>query len=378
MPRMIELIRESAVPANIMRAAARGALALPPSEMIEILVHLTQNPVFAQQSQMTLAGWDETSALETASDPQSPAAVLDYFSRPENLRPRLLPALLNNSSVPESRLAEIAQGSSRETIPLLLASPRVQTTPGVLHALAANKRLEGRDADRVREMLAGLGEPGTPLVVDESVPYEVAHAAEIAAEEGKPFTLVTLTGDILGLGMEDFDVSPAATDDVVTLEVLPALAAKAIKSSDPAVQERVSTIHRIAKLTVGQRVQLAMKGSREERFILVRDGAKVVALAVLESPKLTESEVEFFAALRNVQEVVLRGIALKRRFIKQYCIVKVLANNPRTPLDVSLPLLNHLLLGDLRVLSSNKNVADTIRKLAAKLYNQKKTAAGIR
>ena len=378
MPRMIELIRESAVPANIMRAAARGALALPPSEMIEILVHLTQNPVFAQQSQMTLAGWDETSALETASDPQSPAAVLDYFSRPENLRPRLLPALINNSSVPESRLAEIAQGASRETIPLLLASPRVQTTPGVLHALAANKRLEGRDADRVREMLAGLGEPGTPLVVDESVPYEVAHAAEIAAEEGKPFTLVTLTGDILGLGMEDFDVSPAATDDVVTLEVLPALAAKAIKSSDPAVQERVSTIHRIAKLTVGQRVQLAMKGSREERFILVRDGAKVVALAVLESPKLTESEVEFFAALRNVQEVVLRGIALKRRFIKQYCIVKVLANNPRTPLDVSLPLLNHLLLGDLRVLSSNKNVADTIRKLAAKLYNQKKTAAGIR
>ena len=121
-----------------------------------------------------------------------------------------------------------------------------------------------------------------------------------------------------------------------------------------------------------------MKGSREERFILIRDGARVVALAVLESPKLTESEIEFFAALRNVHEVVLRTIAMKRKFVKMYGVVKALVNNPRTPLDVTLPLLNHLLLNDVRSLSTNKNVPDTIRKLAVKLYNQKKLAAGIR
>ena len=80
MPRMIELIRQSAVPANIMRAAARGALALPPAEMIEILVQLTANPVFAQESRMTLAGWDEASSLAAASDRHTPAAVLAYLS----------------------------------------------------------------------------------------------------------------------------------------------------------------------------------------------------------------------------------------------------------------------------------------------------------
>jgi hypothetical protein len=37
-----------------------------------------------------------------------------------------------------------------------------------------------------------------------------------------------------------------------------------------------------------------------------------------------------------------------------------------------------LLLNDVRSLSANKNVSDTIRKLALKLYNQKKIAAGIR
>ena len=379
MPHMIELIRQSAVPANIMRAAARGALALPPAEMIEILVQLTENPIFAEQAKMTLAGWDEVSALAAASDPVAPAPVLDYFSQPANLRPRLLPALLENQSVSESRLADIAHQASRETIPLMLASARVQATANVLHALAGNRNLDDHEAGRVRELLAHLGEEPQP-VHTETGTYELEHAAEIAAEEGNPFTLVTLTGDSLGLGFDEADPSPASGGKVATLEVLPALEAQAAAQGgeDGQAQRRLSTLFRLARLTVGERVQVAMKGSREERFILIRDGAKVVALAVLESPKLTESEIEFFAALRNVHEVVLRSIAMKRKFVKMYGVVKALVNNPRTPLDVTLPLLNHLLLNDVRSLSTNKNVPDTIRKMAVKLYNQKKVAAGIR
>src|SRR5580704_13484030 len=58
MPRMIDLIRSSAVPSGLMHSAARGGLAVPPREMIEILVHLaTENKVFAEQARMTLAGW---------------------------------------------------------------------------------------------------------------------------------------------------------------------------------------------------------------------------------------------------------------------------------------------------------------------------------
>jgi len=379
MARMIELIRESAVPDNILRAAARGALALPPAEMIEILVHLAKNPVFAQESHMTLAGWDEASSLAAASDPQASPAVLDYFSRPENLRPRLLPALLENPSVAEARVADIAHSASRDIIPILLASTRVQTTANLLHALAGNPCLEDREAQRVGEMLARLGEPGKPIQAQEAVAYEVAHAAEIAAEEGKPFTLVTLTGDILGLGLDNISAAPPTESAVATLEVLPALQAQAAQAAAaPVQQKRVSTLYRIAHLSVSERVQLAMKGSREERFILIRDGCKVVALAVLESPKLTENEVEVFASMRNVQEVVLRSITLKRRFMKAHAVVKALVNNPRTPLDVALTLLSHLLVNDLKALAANKNVPETIRKLATKLYNQKKVGAGIR
>jgi hypothetical protein len=136
-------------------------------------------------------------------------------------------------------------------------------------------------------------------------------------------------------------------------------------------EQRSTPFQRIARMTVGERVQLAMKGTKDERFILIRDGSKVVSAAVLESPKLTDSEVETFASMKNVQESVLRGIANKRKFVKLYPVIRSLVNNPRTPIDVALPFLNHLLLMDLRSLSINKNVGDLLRKMALRLFKDR-------
>ena len=113
MPKMIDMIRQSAVPANVMRSASKGALAVPPDEMIEILVHLTSNPVFSEDARMTLAGWDEAACLAVASNPQTPWQVLEYLVVPENRRPRLVPALMENPTVREARLVEMAQNGSR-------------------------------------------------------------------------------------------------------------------------------------------------------------------------------------------------------------------------------------------------------------------------
>jgi hypothetical protein len=107
-------------------------------------------------------------------------------------------------------------------------------------------------------------------------------------------------------------------------------------------------LQKIAKLDIRGRIQLAMKGSKEERSLLIRDGTKIVALAVLESPKVSDGEVERFATQKNVLEAVLRGIPMKRRFAKNYAVVRNLVFNPRTPLDLSLGLMKNLLVGDLR------------------------------
>src|SRR5208282_6487446 len=93
-------------------------------------------------ARMTLAGWDEKTSLAAAADPKTAREVLDYLIAPENLRPKLLPALLENPAVPDGELAKFAISASRESIDVMLQSSRVQSSTGVLNALRSNPYLK--------------------------------------------------------------------------------------------------------------------------------------------------------------------------------------------------------------------------------------------
>ncbi len=408
---MIDLIRASSVPANLMQAAARGALSVPAPDMIEILVYLANhNKIFGQQARMTLAGWDEKSLLAAAADPATPSDVLEYLVNPENLRPHLLPALLENPSVSVETLITLAATGTKEIATTLRSSPRAQHVPEVLSALASNSNISSTETAAIHQHLAATGfenpihqdavptDAAAPDEADEPLAaYLSEHAAAIAAEADKPFT------PIGGMYIEEQSVPDpcppsSAVQGTVPSEASPApeviisqssssvkaaapahatsgsgAAAKPAlkKKVAPAEQERGSALQKIARLDVKGRIQLAMKGSKEERSILVRDGTKLVALAVLDSPKISDGEVEKIAAQKNVLEAVLRQIPMKRRFMKNYIVVRNLVANPRTPLDVSLGLMKNLLVNDLRNLASNKDVSETVRKLATKMFKQK-------
>src|SRR5689334_7722788 len=148
MARTIDQIRASKLPSNMMQFAARGALQVPPAENIEILVYLAKNnKVFGELARMTLAGWDERASKEAAADPQTPREVLDYFISPDNLRPHLLPALLENPSVPESQIVKLAVSALRDTIEAMLRSPRVRSLNSVTEALRYNPYLKKEEAE---------------------------------------------------------------------------------------------------------------------------------------------------------------------------------------------------------------------------------------
>src|SRR5207253_2442129 len=99
---------------------------------------------------------------------------------------------------------------------------------------------------------------------------------------------------------------------------------------------RESTVQKVAALNVAQRMSLAMKGTREERAVLIRDPNKIVGVAVLSSPKLTESEVESIAKMANVSDEILRMIGFSRAWTKNYAVVHALVRNPKTPLAMSM------------------------------------------
>lgn len=184
--------------------------------------------------------------------------------------------------------------------------------------------------------------------------FEAENAAEIAAEQANVYELIG--GSLNDQG----HVNPHASDDELMAV-----------GTEEEKQERLSKLQIISRMTVAERVKLAVLGDKEDRMILVRDGSKVVNGAVLASPKISDQEVETIAAMKNVQENVLRTVARNRKFIKSYSVVKSLVNNPRCPLDISLSLIKNLLVADLKGLSMNKNVPETLKRLAAKQYQEK-------
>lgn len=415
MPRIIDQIRASKLPSNMMQFAARGALSVPPEENIEILVYLAKyNKIFGDVARMTLAGWDAKASLNAASDPKTPGQVLDYFV--ENLRPQLLPALLENPAVAQETLAKFAISASRESIETMLKSSRVRGSEAILDCLRSNPYLNKAESEEINKLISSASnknkdEGGSSIasvnhpevgnevgneneqvesaaddgggeVPDEAVSaYLSEHASEIAAEGEKPFQAIGGVLDLLGKdyfpvsstseGGGDTPAPVAPTNDAAAgAAAVPARAAPG-KKALPDVAKRDNTVQKINRLDIKGRIQLALKGNKEERSLLIRDGTKVVALAVLEAPKLSDGEVEKFASQKNVLESVLRAIPLKRRFMKNYGVVRNLVGNPRTPLDLGLGLMKHLLTQDLKNLSANKEVSETIRKLALKMYKQK-------
>jgi hypothetical protein len=145
----------------------------------------------------------------------------------------------------------------------------------------------------------------------------------------------------------------------------------AAKEAEPDPVKRETLLKQVAHMNVVQRLTLALKGNREARMILIKDPNKLVQRCVLQSPRLTDMEVESFAKMTNLSEEVFRVISLTRKFIKSYVIMKNLVNNPKTPLDISLHLLPRLNANDLKLLTTNKNIPDTLRSIAVKTQRQR-------
>ena len=131
-----------------------------------------------------------------------------------------------------------------------------------------------------------------------------------------------------------------------------------------ASEDTASVMQRLASMTIRDKIKAAMKGTREMRALLIRDPNKLVALSVLSSPKLTDSEVETFARMGSVTEDVLRTIAQRRAWVKNYGVVLGLVKNSKTPLAMTLTLLNRLNEADVRRLSKDRNVPDALRLAA--------------
>ncbi len=237
-----------------------------------------------------------------------------------------------------------------KAIPALFAyaGKHLADKPGVCDAMVQNKNCSAEHLVPIARHLSSLGI--TALMEDlERVSESPALAAALEHSSAITADQKHLLHELLGSAMDEAALAEAAAE------------------AEPDVAKRQTLLMRLAKMSVSERVQFAIKGGSEARRTLIRDSNKVVQRAVLQSPRLTDQEVEGFATMTSLTDEILRLIASNRKFRKNYAVVRNLLNNPKTPLDVSLHMLPMCNVMDLKKLTSNKNVPETLRTTATKL-----------
>jgi hypothetical protein len=293
-------------------AVCTGTMPLDPVDRAELLVLLAADadPKIKERSENALLSVPEQAFTAALAREDAPWQLVNYCAKNLSGKPGMADAIAMHPACTANELAPIAQ---------LLG---VNTVQGLLDNL---DRLSTH-ADQVEVLL---------------------ESASLTAEQRQQLTELT-----------------EGEADEATL-------AEAVQSVSHDMGERQSLLQRLSGMRVVQRVQLALKGGREERMALIRDSCKVVQRAVLQSSRLTDREVESFAAMANLSDEVLRLIANKRQFRKNYIVVRNLLNNPKTPVDVTMKMLPMIQPNDLKFLGMNKNIPEALRSAAAKLHRQK-------
>ena len=227
----------------------------------------------------------------------------------------------------------------------------------------------GTLAPRAHEQVALL-----VLLSDDADPENAATAnATLALLPADPLRAFLARGDVppqirdffAARGLEP-GAHPAAEADAPLLE-----SASSAPADETDETEEPEAAQVLASLPIIERMKLAMKGTKGQRAQLIRDSNKLVAAAVLSSPKLTESEVEAFAKMANVSEDVLRTIATNRSWVKNYGVIAGLTKNPKTPPGISMQMVQRLNERDLKMLAIDRNVPEGVRLAARKFIRPK-------
>ena len=179
--------------------------------------------------------------------------------------------------------------------------------------------------------------------------------------------------EILTLLLENPDIPDEVRQQVAGALQVPVKARSEIVKVKKSPEVRTQTIlQKIQKLSVSNKIHLALRGGKEIRSILLRDPSKEVVLTVLENPKLTDTEIELISKSRSIPDEVLRKITKKREWMKNYNVILGLVTNPKTPPGISVALVNELKTRDLAILEKNKNVIEGVRATAKKILRARK------
>ncbi len=363
---ILAAIKRGDAPEMLKDAASKGALPLPPEILFQIQILLTsdKNEKIRKNALKSLKERYNSEILMILEDKNVDPKIIDFCGRFYLSRKEILEKVVTHPKVPHRTLIEIAPKVNLSIAELIINNQiKLIEEPKIISALRKNPHLTPANLTRLseieRDFLGGdkaeykLKEESTEELEEELLD-EVKEEVEEGAEDLEKSILNKLPIDVSKEELEE--LSKTSEINISKEEVEP---------------EKLTVLQRLNKMTVSEKIKTALMGNREERGILVRDSNRLVAVTVLSSPKITESEIDAISQMRNVHQDVLRIIGTNREWLKKSKIVRNLVKNPKTPIAISLNLINRLTKQDLKFLVNDKSVPDALRRTAKRLIAKK-------
>jgi len=155
-----------------------------------------------------------------------------------------------------------------------------------------------------------------------------------------------------------------------------AAVAAAAKTDPEGTKKKLNVQQIILKMSPSQKIKLALTGAKDARGLLIREASKIIALSVLDNPRITIGEVEFFSKSTNLSEDVIRKIGANAEWTRKNTIVSALVSNPKTPVGISLPLVNRVSDRELGILERSRNIPEAVRTAARNRLIKRKLGKG--
>jgi len=356
LPAAAQKALRGAAPLRMM--VARGMAPLPPPALVGALYGLAYDAdgALADAARASLEKLPDLVLDGALRSPELPAAVLDDLAARFSKREAVVARVIEHPNTAIATMLAVASHASEATCEHIATNEqRLLEHPALIEALYMNRALRMSTADRIVELAARNG-----------AQLSIPGFADIVA---------SLQDQLIPLAGEETPADQAFREAIVEAEALAGPGEDVVErdeDGDEALKDKFRNVEkRLVDMSVSEKIRTALIGNPAQRAVLVRSSNRIISLAAIGSPKMSDSEAAQIAASRQVSDDILRHIANKREWMQLHQVKVNLCFNPKTPVAISLRLLPFLRENDLKTLMRSKNVPQALKTPATQLVEKR-------
>jgi hypothetical protein len=346
--------------------AAKGLVPLPrPADMASVLYQIAvTDPAQAQAASATAGGLPEAILLGAIKDPAIDPRVIDWLSARARADERVgvFDAIVLAPATADATIAALAARGDAGQVDLIAQNEqRLLRHPEIIAALYTNPRARMSTVERVVELAVRNDVRVPGLACWEEVARAIGAGGAATPADDLVFAQAAA-------GLAALDETPLVTGDAEKFTpALDADGAPAVEAAPRLDDKQVP----IEKMSVSGKIRLATLGNAFARAELIRDPLKMVAVAAIKAPGVTEIEAARYASNASLADEVIRHIASRREWTKLYGVKLALILNPKTPMTDAMRLMPFLREKDLRNVAKSRGVPSAVVAQARKLIAQR-------